>query len=168
MKCPQCQTENMPGEDYCVNCGSDLMDIGSTAGSEGLGDRILTESIMTLNPPEPLTINSEALIFDAVELMRQNKFGSVLITDGDTLKGIFTERDFLKRVLNKGLDINSVKISEVMTRKTQSLQTTDSIAYALNMMSVHGIRHIPLLDNEKPVGFVSVRGMLKYLGAQTL
>ncbi|MCH8927430.1 MAG: CBS domain-containing protein [Candidatus Marinimicrobia bacterium] len=167
MRCPQCDSDNFPGEDYCENCGTDLRE-SDLFTPEGLGAKVLSDTITNLDPPEPLVVNSDATVKDAVELMKTRGHGSVIIVDEGKFNGIFTERDLLKRVVSKGLEADSVIISKVMTKKVQTLKETDSIAFALNRMSIHSIRHIPIMRKNKPVGIISVRGMLKYLAEHTL
>ena len=168
MKCPQCNHDNFPGEDSCSNCGSDLMDAELLKPKKGFGALILSDTLEKLAPPEPLIVKPDSTVKEAVELMIKNGHGMVLVVENEELIGIFTERDLLKRVVNVRLDVNAAKISEVMTSEPQSLSDSDSIAYALNRMAVHSIRHIPIISKSKVSGFISVRGMLKYISEHTI
>ena len=168
MKCPQCSQENFPGEDYCVNCGFALMDEELTIPKKGFGALILSDTVEKLAPPEPLVVKPDSTVKEAVKLMIKHGHGSVLVVENEELIGIFTERDLLKRVVMARLDVNVAKISEVMTSEPQSLSNSDSIAYVLNRMAVHSIRHIPIISNSEVSGFVSVRCMLKYISEHTL
>ncbi len=144
------------------------MDADLTKPKKGFGALILSDTIEKLAPPEPLIVKPDSTIKEAVELMIKHGHGSVLVVDSEELVGIFTERDLLKRVVRAKLDVNTIKISEVMTSEPQSLSGSDSIAYALNRMAVHSIRHIPIITDSKVSGFISVRGMLKYISEHTL
>ena len=144
------------------------MDVDLTKPKKGFGALILSDTIEKLAPPEPLIVKPDSTIKEAVELMIKHGHGSVLVVDNEELIGIFTERDLLKRVVRARLDVNTNKISEVMTSEPQSLSGSDSIAYALNRMAVHSIRHIPIITDSKVSGFISVRGMLKYISEHTL
>lgn len=144
------------------------MDADLTKPKKGFGALILSDTIEKLAPPEPLIVKPDSTIKEAVELMIKHGHGSVLVVDSEELVGIFTERDLLKRVVRTRLDVNTNKISEVMTSEPQSLSGSDSIAYALNRMAVHSIRHIPIITDSKVSGFISVRGMLKYISEHTL
>ncbi len=168
MKCPQCYHDNFPGEDNCANCGFDLMDSDLTKPKKGFGALILSDTVEKLAPPEPLFVKPDSTVKEAVELMIKRGHGSVLVVDDNALVGIFTERDLLTRVVRAKLDVNTIKISKVMTTEPQTLADTDSIAYALNRMAVHSIRHIPIISDGKASGFISVRGMLKYITEHTL
>ena len=168
MKCPQCHHENFPGEDYCVNCGFALMDAELTKPKKGFGALILSDTVEKLAPPDPLVVKPDSTVKEAVELMIKHGHGSVIVVENEELIGIFTERDLLKRVVKARLDVNVAKISEVMTSEPQSLSDSDSIAFALNRMAVHSIRHIPIITDSRVSGFISVRGMLKYISEHTL
>ncbi|MCH8299428.1 MAG: CBS domain-containing protein [Candidatus Marinimicrobia bacterium] len=144
------------------------MDADLTKPKKGFGALILSDTIEKLEPPEPLIVKPDSTVKEAVELMIKHGHGSVLVVDSEELVGIFTERDLLKRVVRTRLDVNTNKISEVMTSEPQSLSGSDSIAYALNRMAVHSIRHIPIITDSKVSGFISVRGMLKYISEHTL
>jgi CBS domain-containing protein len=90
----------------------------------------------------------------------------VLVLDDEWLAGIFTERDLLLRCADKDLD--RLKLSEVMTREPQALREDDTLACALNLMSVGGYRHVPILRDGHLIGFLSVRGILRYLADNAL
>ena len=144
------------------------MDTELIQPKKGFGALILSDTVEKLAPPEPLIVKLDSTIKEAVELMIKHGHGSVLVVDNEELVGIFTERDLLKRVVRAKLDVNTIKISEVMTSEPQSLSETDSIAFALNRMAVHSIRHIPIITDSKVSGFISVRGMLRYISEHTL
>ena len=90
--------------------------------------------------------------------------GCVLICRAGKLKGIFTERDVLAEVVGRGIDPAKTPVRKLMTENPEYLRPTDSIAYALNKMSVGGYRHVPLVDNARvPVGVISVKDLIGYI-----
>ena len=96
--------------------------------------------------------------------MNRDRVGCVLVVDGDTLVGVFTERDVLTKVVGPGVDPDTTAIERVMTEDPESLTLDDGIVYALNKMSVGGFRHIPLVDEEnRPTGVVAMRNVVDYL-----
>jgi CBS domain-containing protein len=115
----------------------------------------------TLKPP--VTVPPSATVRAAVEAMNERRVGCVLVVDGDRLVGVFTERDVLtKLALGHGLD--ATQVEEVMTPDPECLTLDDGIAYALNMMSVGGFRHIPLVDaDQRPTGVVAMRNIVDYI-----
>ena len=124
----------------------------------------LRAPIETLKPKAPISVTKDTLIKDVLNIMRNKRFGCVCITENDSLLGIFTERDVLNKVIGGNLDVNTVKVGEVMTVDPEYLFLDDQIAFALNRMHVGGFRHIPLIDlTGKPTGIISVRDIMNYL-----
>jgi CBS domain-containing protein len=106
------------------------------------------------------TLDVSATIADAAALMREHKFGSVLITERGKLCGIVTERDFLRKVDA----LSNRSITEIMTRDPESLQRHDSIAFAMNKMHVGGFRHVPIVaDDGTPEHVISIRDLIAYV-----
>ena len=123
---------------------------------------ILTEPIRGLEPREPVCIPPKTSVRDAIEVMNDSGTGCVLVTQGDRLVGILTERDVLKKVVGK-FDLDNL-VERFMTKNPETVGMDDGIAYALNKMHVGGYRHIPVVDKEgRPVGVVSVRDLLKFI-----
>ena len=101
-------------------------------------------------------------VYDAVKYMAENNVGAVPVLDGEgRLKGIFSERDLLKRCIAKELDIKNVKIEEVMTRGVIVVETHDTHEYTLKIMKQESIRHMPVRDGEKLVGVISMRDLMQ-------
>lgn len=123
---------------------------------------ILTGPIRGLEPREPTCIRPNTSIRDAIEAMNDARVGCVLVTQGDRLVGILTERDVLKKVVGK-FELDNL-VERFMTKNPETVRMDDGIAYALNKMHVGGYRHIPVVDNEgRPVGVVSVRDFVKFI-----
>ena len=127
-------------------------------------DRLLRQSLSILGPREPILIEPEAFVAEAIIAMQSSRIGCVLVAKGGKLEGIFTERDVLTRVVGTGVDPASTSMRAVMTANPEYLRASDSIAYALNAMSVGGYRHVPLVnDAREPVGVVSVTDVVDYI-----
>jgi CBS domain-containing protein len=122
----------------------------------------LEQPIARLNPKPPLSVDESATLEDAVMAMREHRIGCMLVVDaGGHLIGIFTERDLLMRLENADLARN---IRPYMTPDPETLSPDDPIAFALNLMSVGGFRHVPLVDaHGLPCGVVSVKDVVNYL-----
>ena len=173
MNCPGCGFDNIQGVFSCEGCGLDLagLDIPDGQPMAGLRRHIMRDPIGRLSPMKPLVAMPTTTIWECIRIMRDGRHGSVLVVDrgaGDRLVGIFTERDVLLKVWGSGLDINATPVSRVMTHDPVVLREEDILAHAIHLMSVRGFRHIPIVRDGKPVGFVSVRGILRYIAEQVL
>lgn len=138
------------------------------ACSSSFGDlsgSFLCRSIGSLNPVAPICVKEDASIKSVIDVLKSNRIGSVVVVDSaGKLCGIFTERDCVLKVLDTSLDFNKTAISSVMTRDPVTEVPETTIAFALNLMSHGGFRHIPIVDADKtPVGIVSVKDVVDYL-----
>jgi len=97
----------------------------------------------------------------AAVTMAQNNIGAILVVDDQgRLTGLFTERDVLNRVVARDLDPDKTPLSAVMTANLQTATPDKPLAHALHMMFEGGFRHVPVVENGKPVGMVSARNAL--------
>ena len=93
--------------------------------------------------------------------MASNNVGAILVVDAaGKLAGLFTERDMLNRVVARGLDPDSTPLSAVMTAQLQTATPDKPLAHALHMMFEGGFRHVPVVEDGRPVGMVSARNAL--------
>ncbi len=170
MRCPDCDAEFLLGQDTCEVCGSDLTFLSVPGPKQGrLHEVILQDPLSQLNAPRPILLQESESVQEAVSQMRSHRYGSVLVlNDAGELVGIFTERDVVTRLKSDRDDFSSVPLKDVMTQNPRTLQETDTIAQALNYMAVGGYRHIALVRDGKPVGFCSIRGILRYLSESAL
>jgi CBS domain-containing protein len=102
----------------------------------------------------------ETTISKAAKLMAKRKVSAVLVVEEGRLVGIFTERDAVYRVIAKGRDAHTTRLSEVMTPDPKTVTPDESFGYAMLMMYEHTFRHAPVIENGRPVGIVSARNAL--------
>jgi CBS domain-containing protein len=141
---------------------------GSLHGSKGSGvafdEAMLRQPISVLRPRSPILVEPQTPVLEAIQVMQNARVGCVLVALNGKLKGIFTERDVLTRVVGQGVDAAKTPVRRLMTADPEYLRLTDSIAYALNAMSVGGYRHVPLInDAREAIGVISVRDVVAYL-----
>ncbi len=123
---------------------------------------IMETPISDLPLRDPILIDATATVGDAVKSMNDHHTGCVLVGKDGKLVGIFTERDVLTKDYFRA-DSHTVAVETVMTRNPETLEADNSIAFALNKMSVGGFRHIPIVEGGKPVGVLSVRDVVDFL-----
>lgn len=99
-------------------------------------------------------------VAQAAELMAQNNVGAVMVVENEHLIGIFTERDAVFRVIARGLDARVTPLADVMTGDPKTVDPSRSFGYALLMMHENGFRHVPVIEDGKPIGIVSSRNAM--------
>jgi CBS domain-containing protein len=104
-----------------------------------------------------VTATESTTVSEAARLMNEAGVGSILVLRREKLVGIFTERDALGRVLAVGLDPLHTRLSQVMTARPDSMSPDKPFGHALIAMYEHGYRHMPVVENGRPVGVVSMR-----------
>lgn len=120
-----------------------------------------TRTLKTIVSQRPLVIGTPSMtIHDAAVAMREQGVGSVVIADQNRLAGIFTERDLLNRVVAAGKDPAKTTLAEVMTKDVVGMEGDKPLSHALHLMHQHNFRHVPVLEQGKPIGMVSARDAL--------
>ena len=109
---------------------------------------------------KPVTATSELTVSAAARLMKQHRVGAILVVDGERLAGIFTERDALFRVLAENRDPAVTRIGEVMTANPRTIEPDRPFGHALHLMYEGEFRHVPVVDQGRPLGMVSARDAL--------
>jgi CBS domain-containing protein len=102
----------------------------------------------------------DTLVSEAAKLMAAKNTGAVMVVDDDCLVGIVTERDVVFRVVAKGLDARVTRLADVMTRSPHTVGPDKPFGYALLIMQEQGFRHLPVVEDGKPVGIVSSRSAM--------
>jgi CBS domain-containing protein len=100
---------------------------------------------------------SEDTVRSAVKTMAEHVCGSILVMQGDTLLGIFTERDLLMRVAAAGLDLDRTQVGEVMTREPDTIGVDEPVAEAIRRMDEFSYRYLPVIKDGKVIGVISTR-----------
>ena len=123
---------------------------------------ILHDNIDSLHLGPAICVPPDATLQQAIETLQREHIGCVLVVAADgRLAGIFTERDLLHRVAGRPLDWAVERVADYMTREPETLRPEDRIAWALNLMSLGGYRHVPLTDEAgRPVGVVSIKDIV--------
>jgi CBS domain-containing protein len=114
-------------------------------------DRIMSRDLLTAEPGERLQ--------EAAHRMVERRVGAILVLDGERLAGILTERDVL-RAVGTGYDPAAL-VSDWMTRSPETIAPDDTIDDALGLMNHGGFRHLPVTEDDRLVGIISVRDLLR-------
>lgn len=111
---------------------------------------------------EPYFVRDTATVMDAAEFMTSRNIGAVCVLDGEgRLRGIFSERDLLRRIVLSKQDPAAVPIRDVMSEITVVIECSDTPHEALERMERHGTRHLPVVRDKRWVGMLSMRDIMR-------
>jgi CBS domain-containing protein len=99
-------------------------------------------------------------VSEAAKMLADRNVGAVMVVEDETLVGIFTERDAVFRVIARGLDPQTTRLTDVMTKAPKTIEPDKSFGYALLLMHENRFRHLPVIENGKLIGIVSARNAL--------
>ena len=106
------------------------------------------------------TISPEATALDAADLMNERRIGALCVVEGETLVGVFTERDLLNRVVSGKRDPAKTKVAEVLTSSVITCGPRGTIEDCATVMSHKRVRHLPVMEGTKLVGIVSTGDLM--------
>lgn len=98
---------------------------------------------------------------NAAERMTERNIGAVAVVEKGTLAGVFSERDIMSRVVARGLNPDSTEVSDVMSRELVVAAPSEDVLSAIQKMHSIGSRHLPVVDDGKLVGMISIRDLLE-------
>jgi CBS domain-containing protein len=107
------------------------------------------------------SVGPEASVFEALKLMAEKNTGAVLVMDGQKVAGILSERDCARKVELAGKVAKTTKVSEIMTSKVLYVDVSQSLEECMAIMIDKNIRHLPVYEEGKLLGLISVRDVLK-------
>jgi CBS domain-containing protein len=109
------------------------------------------------------SVNAQTSVYEALTIMMEKNISAVLIMNGSQLEGIFTERDYARKLILKGKSSKDTRISDIMTREVLTINPEDSIDRCMEMMTGKKIRHLPVIDNQQVTGMISIGDVVKFI-----
>lgn len=106
-------------------------------------------------------VSPAATVFSALELMAEKNVGALVVLDGENLAGIFSERDYARKVILKGKASKETSVKEIMTSEVTTVRPGQSVDECMAFMTEKRIRHLPVFEGEKLVGLVSIGDIVK-------
>ncbi|MFH1108483.1 MAG: CBS domain-containing protein [Planctomycetota bacterium] len=113
------------------------------------------QSILHKKGADVATVDRKTTVLDAAKTMNQRRIGAVVVTDGDRVVGIFTERDILNRIVAAGKDPKTTRVEEVMTSPMACCQRDTRLTECRAVMTQKRIRHLPVVEDGKLFGIIS-------------
>ena len=107
------------------------------------------------------SVGPNATVLEALTAMAEHDIGAVLVTEGDRLVGIFTERDYARKVVLRGLSSKDSKISELMTPNVCTITPSHTMDQVMNIMTDNRFRHLPVVDHGRIAGIITIGDVVK-------
>ena len=123
--------------------------------------KTLQQLLNTKKHKEVISIAPHRPVFDALVVMAEYRIGALVVLEGDKLVGIFSERDYAREIILKGKSSKTTPISEIMSTNLTTTKPTDTVEQAMTVMSEKRIRHLPVLEDGKVIGMLSIGDLVK-------
>jgi CBS domain-containing protein len=123
---------------------------------------VTISAILNAKGKEVIAVSSDDLVSAAVKLLAERRIGAVPVLDGSAVVGIFSERDVIYSLAKIGAAALDQRVGDVMTSPALSVTPGDAVMAALSLMTRRRVRHLPVIDGEETVGFVSIGDLVKY------
>lgn len=107
------------------------------------------------------SVTPDTIVYDAIKLMAEAGIGALLVLEADKLAGIFSERDYTRKIVLMNRSSRETRVSEIMTSKVLYMTVDQTADDCMAIMSTHHIRHLPVVENGKPIGMLSVMDVMR-------
>ena len=108
------------------------------------------------------SIAPEATVFEAIKLMADKNIGSLLVLSSDRLLGVFTERDYTRKIALQGKTSKATQVREILSGKIVSVTPHQTVEECMRLMTENRVRHLPVMDGAKVVGLVSIGDLVNW------
>jgi CBS domain-containing protein len=109
------------------------------------------------------TIAPEATVYEAIQLMAEKNIGALLVMSGGKLTGIFTERDYTRKIALHGKNSRQTQVWEILPKEFVSVTTDDSVEECMKLMTESRVRHLPVMEGENVVGIISIGDLVNWI-----
>ena len=121
------------------------------------------KQVLITKPVKIYSVTSSTSVLDGLKMMTEKNISALLIMETDILIGIFTERDYARKIVLQGKASKDTPISEAMTTDPITVSSTDSIDLCMQIMTDRHIRHLPVVDENQVSGMVSIGDVVKFI-----
>jgi CBS domain-containing protein len=118
-------------------------------------------SVLNRKGNTAISVSPDTNVFEALKIMAEKNIGSVIVLKDGIYQGIITERDYSRKVILKGKNSHDTKVSEIMSTDLPSVKPDDSVEYCMELMTNNGIRYMPVFDEGKLAGIISMSDVVK-------
>ena len=122
---------------------------------------ITVKDILRSKRHDIISITPDTTVYEALVIMSENNIGALVVLDGETLAGIMSERDYARKVILHGKSSREMQVGEIMTSNVISVSPDQSVQECMGRMTDKHIRHLPVLENDRVVGIISIGDVVK-------
>ena len=122
--------------------------------------KTVAELLRTKVAPRVITVRPEQSVLEAIKVLAQENVGAAIVMAGDRLAGIFSERDYTRKVILKGRSSDSTRVEEIMTANVIVVSPRTRARECMALMTEKNIRHLPVVDEGRVIGMVSIRDIV--------
>jgi CBS domain-containing protein len=109
------------------------------------------------------SVAPQATVFEAIKLMAEKNIGALLVMSGGRLEGIFTERDYTRKVALHGKSSKDTSVFEILTKKCLTVSPDDSVEECMKLMTDNRVRHLPVMEAGNVVGIISIGDLVNWI-----
>lgn len=109
------------------------------------------------------TVSPDIMVFDAIQMMADKNIGALLVTEGEKLVGIISERDYTRKVALKGKSSKQTAVREIISGQVIHVEPENTVEECMRLMTAHRIRHLPVLEAGKLIGIVSIGDLVNWI-----
>ena len=120
-------------------------------------------TILNRKGGEIWAVRPEQTVYEAIEMMADKGVGALLVMSNGKLAGIISERDYARKVILQGRSSRTTVIQEIMTSRVISVSPRDAVDECMELMTRNRIRHLPIMENERVIGIVSIGDLVKWV-----
>jgi len=121
------------------------------------------EQLLKTKGNEIWSIAPQATVYEALQIMSEKDVGALLVLDKGNLVGIFSERDYARKLILKGRFSKDTTVGELMTREVLYIESQSTIEHCMALMTAKRVRHLPVLENERLIGIVTIGDVVKQI-----
>src|SRR5690606_30827277 len=119
--------------------------------------------ILHAKAPVVYSVSQNTSVLDALQLMMEKNISALLIVENEDLIGIFTERDYARKIILHGKSSKDTPIHDVMTHNPHTITIAETIENCMELMTTNHFRHLPVVEDNKVIGMISIGDLVKYI-----
>lgn len=127
---------------------------------------ITVKDILQTKGNEVISITPDTTVYESLTIMADKNVGALVVLDGETVAGIMSERDYARKVILHGKSSRELQVSEIMTSRVYYVRPEQNVQECMAQMTDKHVRHLPVIDNDRLVGIISIGDVVKTIMAE--